>query len=620
MLPLIILSQAEIDRVVEQTPGGVANIQDIYSLSPFQDGILFHHLTAESDPCLLSVQMAFGTRDLLDRYLQAFQEVVKRHDILRTAFIWKDISTPAQVVWRQVSLPLQELKLNTADGPISKQLDQLFHNRIDLTQAPLIRFIIAQDTDGRWVLLQLLHHLIGYHAATGMLNHEIGQILHGQGHNLPTPHSFRNTIAQVCSESCHDIRMRFFKDMLGDIDEPTFPYGVTEVLRNGAEAMESHSVIPQNLNNRLRFQAKQMGVSLASLCHVALALVLARITGQERVVFGSVLFGGTQSTQEAGHELGPFTNTLPFRCDIGSQGVKECVHQTHTRLAALLEHGRTSITLAQRCSRIPAGTPLFSTRLNYLCTSLPSGSPVIVGKKVVNREKQMYYPGIEFIGGWERIDHPFAISVLDSDMALGLTVQTFHPVDPNRVAGYMEQALENLAVSLECDSDIAVAELDVSPIEERNFLLHGLNTLTMDFAQHQVVHHLFEQQVELTPQATAVVFDEQLLTYAELNEHANRLAHHLISLGVQPDMLVAICVERSLAMIIGVLAILKAGGAFVPLDPSYASDRLRDILLDATPIIVIADVPGRMALGEAATFMTVVDPNEVQDTSHRLER
>ncbi|MBS9440045.1 amino acid adenylation domain-containing protein, partial [Photorhabdus noenieputensis] len=165
MLPLIDLTQADIDCIVGQVPGGVANIQDIYALSPLQDGILFHHLLEnEGDPYLLISQMAFADRARLDRYLAAIQRVVDRHDILRTAFLWQGLSIPAQVVWRQAALSVTELTLNPADGPVRDQLTRRFdprQHRIDLREAPLLRFVVAQETDGRWILLQLLHHLIG---------------------------------------------------------------------------------------------------------------------------------------------------------------------------------------------------------------------------------------------------------------------------------------------------------------------------------------------------------------------------------------------------------------------------------------------------------------------------
>ncbi|KAF9365763.1 hypothetical protein BGX34_008367, partial [Mortierella sp. NVP85] len=607
MLPLISLSQVEINHIIEQTPGGVANIQDIYSLSPFQDGILFHHLlTTEGDPYLISVQMAFETRNLLDRYLEAFQEVLDRHDILRTAFIWKNISTPAQVVWHHATLPVQEFTLNPADGPISKQLEERFHSkhyRINLTQAPLLRLMVAQDTDGRWILSQLMHHLIGDHVAVELRNNEIEKILHGQGQNLPTPHPFRNAIAQARSESHHDIHRHFFEDMLGDIDEPIFPFGMAEVQNNGAHITESHSMLPQELSNRLRFQAKQMGVTMASLCHVAWSLVLARTSRQERVVFGTVLSGRMQNVREDDHTMGIHINTLPFRCNINSQSVRECVRQAHTQLAVLLEHGYASLAMAQKCSGVPAGTPLFSALLNYLHSSLPAGGTERLGIELTSEEEQVHYPGIEFLGGRERTNYPFTLIALDYDTALGLAVQTQHPVDPRVVESYMKQALESLVVALESAPDMAILGLEVLPREERELLLHGFNTTQQEYPSELCIHHLFEQQVTLTPEATALVFNGLSMVYSELNEHANRLAHHLIGSGVRPDSLVAICVERSFGMIIGVLAVLKAGGAYVPIDPSYPSERLAYILDDAAPTIALVDAVGRTTLSEASEHL-----------------
>jgi non-ribosomal peptide synthetase component F len=189
-------------------------------------------------------------------------------------------------------------------------------------------------------------------------------------------------------------------------------------------------------------------------------------------------------------------------------------------------------------------------------------------------------------------------------------VQTVEPADPVRVNSYMKQALEGLVVALESTPNREVLEIEVLPPEERKLLLQGLNTFTADYPRHKTIHQLFEEQVQQTPQATALVFMDQSLTYLQLNEHANQLACRLIQLGVQPDTLVAICVDRSIAMITGILGILKAGGAYVPLDPAYASGRLRDILEDATPAVVLVDESGRNALSEELlSGMTVLDPN-----------
>ncbi|KAG0323428.1 hypothetical protein BGZ97_004058, partial [Linnemannia gamsii] len=605
LLPLIDLTQTEIDRIVEQTPGGGANIQDIYALSPLQDGILFHHLlTTEGDPYLLIIQMAFSNRALLDRYLEAVQQVVDRHDILRTAFVWESQSTPAQVVWRHAPLSITELALDPAAGPIPEQLAQRVdprRHRIELTQAPLLRFVIAQDSNGRWLLVELVHHLIVDHSTLEGMNAEIQAFLECRGDALPAPQPFRNLVAQARLGLSQEAHERFFTEMLADVEEPTLPFGLAGVYRDGAQATESHQMLPQDLNDRLRAQAKRLGVSLASLCHLAWALVLGRASAQQQVVFGTVLFGRMHAGEGAGHAMGLFINTLPLRIDLDSGSVQDSVRVVHAHLASLLEHEYASLALAQRCSVVPAGVPLFSALLNYRHNTMPLGATPTT-------------PGIEFLNAQESTNYPFTLSVEDFGSALGLTAQVVEPIDSARVCGYMQQTLQSLADALERAPDMPVWQLEVLPIEERECLLQTRNATTAPYPEHQCIHQLFEEQVKRTPEATALVYENQELSYAELNARANRLAHQLIELGVQPDTYVAICVKRSPAMVVGLLAILKAGGAYVPLDPAYPNERLRYILTDAAPALLLADMAGRAVLGEAMlAALTVLDPNALPE-------
>ncbi|PHM49273.1 non-ribosomal peptide synthetase [Xenorhabdus miraniensis] len=605
MLPLIDLTQLEIDCIVDQIPGGIANIQDIYALSPLQDGILFHHLLAnEGDPYLLLTQQAFADRTLLDRYLAAVQQVVDRHDILRTAFIWEGLSAPAQVVCRQVPLFITELTLNPADGSISDQLSQRFdpcQHRIDLSQAPLLRFVIAQNTDGRWILLQLLHHLIGDHTTLEVMNSEVQAYLTGRGDRLPAPVPFRTLVAQAHLGISQEEHTRFFTDMLAAVDEPTLPFGLTEVHHDGSQVTESHRMLPPALNNRLRNQARHLGVSVAALCHLAWAQVLSRTSGQKQVVFGTVLFGRMQAGEGADNGMGLFINTLPLRLDIDETPVQESVQVAHSRLAGLLAHEHASLALAQRCSGVASGTPLFNALLNYRHNTPPVTSDEIIS-------------GIEFLGAQERTNYPFVLSVEDGGSDLGLTAQVVQPFDPERICGYMQQALESLAEALEQASKTPVQMLEILPETERTLLLETWNTTETTYPDQLCIHQLFEQQVENAPDATALVYENQSISYAELNIRANRLAHQLIALGIEPDQRVAICVASSPARIVGLLAILKAGGAYVPLDPAYPGERLIHILTDAAPTILLADNTGRSALNEQMLSQHVVlDPNSSPD-------
>ena len=598
MLPLITLPQEDIDHIVKLVPGGVANIQDIYSLSPLQEGILFHHLLAsEGDPYILISLMAFETREILDKYLDAMQMVVNRHDILRTAVLHENLSAPAQVVWRQASLSITELQLNPENGPISDQLKKKLdprRHRIDLVQAPLLSFTIAKDIDGRWILVELLHHLIGDHTTLEVISIETKAFMDNLGHTLPAPLPFRNLIAQAQSSHSQEDHEKFFKEMLMDIDTPSLPFGLKDVHGQVDNVTSSYQPLPQDLNDRLRAQAKRLGVSVASLCHLAWAQVISRTSGEDRVVFGTVLFGRMNSGQGSDSAMGLFINTLPLRVDL-TEPICENVLQTHERLASLLEHEHASLVLAQRCSNVPQGTPLFSSLLNYR-------------HNASSFEESSIATGIEYLYSQERTNYPFALSVEDFGGSLGLTAEVVQPLSSVRVCGYMQQALESLATALEYTPNMITHELNILPEDEKETLLRTWNTTQQDYPSQLCIHHLFEQQVEHAPRATALVFNGESMTYIELNERANRLAHHLILLRVRPDDPVAICVDRSFAMIIGVLAILKAGGAYVPLDPSYASERLCDILLDARPRIVVADTHGQQALGSVISSLEVVDP------------
>ncbi|WP_445497289.1 amino acid adenylation domain-containing protein [Photorhabdus sp. SF281] len=605
MLPLIDLTQPEIDSIIEQVPGGMANLQDIYALSPLQDGILFHHLLAnEGDPYLLVSQMVFADRPLLDRYLAAVQQMVDRHDILRTAFIWQGLSVPAQVVWRQAQLSVTELTLNPADGSISDQLTRRFdprHHRLDLGKAPLLRFVVAQETDGRWLLLELLHHLIGDHTTLDVMNREVQACLTGQEDGLPAPVPFRNLVAQARLGISQEEHTHFFTNMLAAVAEPTLPFGLANVHHDGSQEMGSYRMLTTGLNDRLRYQARHLGVSLAALCHLAWAQVLSHTSGQEKVVFGTVLFGRMAAGEGADSGMGLFINTLPLRLDIDDTPVRDSVRAAHLRLAGLLAHEHASLALAQRCSGVASGTPLFSALLNY-------------------RHNDQQDPlnetmaGIEFLGGQESTNYPFGLSVEDGGSTLGLTASAVQPFDPDRICGYMQQALESLVAALEQAPETPVRALNILPETERTLLLETWNETETPYPEALCIHQLFEQQVARAPEATALAYQAQTFSYGELNACANRLAHQLIALGVTPDQPVAICVERSPAMVVGLLAVLKAGGAYVPLDSTYPGERLAYILNDTAPAVVLADAVGRAALGEAALAgLTVLDPNTLPD-------
>ncbi|MDR7009866.1 non-ribosomal peptide synthetase [Paraburkholderia strydomiana] len=608
MLPLIDLNEDDIARIIERVPGGLANIQDVYALSPLQEGMLFHYLLdTQGNPYFMIARLAFDDRGVLDAYLDAVGQAIQRHDILRTAFIWEGLSTPAQVVWRDAPLSVTEVELAVTDEPAIEQLARHFDartERLDLTQAPLLRFIVAREpATGRWLALQLLHHLIDDATSLRLLFAEIHALMADRGRTLPAPMPFRNLVAQARLGVSQEEHERFFRDMLAGVTEPTLPFGLTEVRHDGRLTAEADWRLPDALQTRLRTQARRRGVSLASLCHLAWARVLAAASGQQQVVFGTVLFGRMHAGAGADNALGLFINSLPVCLHVDATSVGDSVRETHARLSALLAHEHAPLTLAQRASALPPATPLFSALLNCRNNAALATDPL---------QRPESWQGVQILEFEERTNYPLTLSIDDDGKSLALNAQVVAPIAPERVCGYMQQALESLVQALEGAPDTPVSKLDILPRDERILLLERFNDTPASIADHRCIHQFFEAQAASNPGAIAVVLDDASLTYAALNKRANRLAHRLIRLGVTPDTRVALCMDRSIELMISLLAILKAGGAYVPLDPAYPGDRLAFILNDAAPALLIADAVGRAALGDTGT-LAVIDAHASSD-------
>ena len=593
LLPLVSLSQDQINAVVLTVSGGAANIQDIYPLAPLQEGILFHHLVAkEGDPYVLWSLKKFANRHLLDRYIAALEAVIARHDVLRTSVLWEGLPEPLQVVWRKAPLAIEVVTFDPVKDDVASQLKQQFdprHYRLDLRQAPMLRVFITYDpVDDRWLMAELSPHLWADHTTLEVMQEEIEAHLSGRTMELPAPLPFRNFVAQTRLGVSREEHEHFFREMLADVDEPTSPYGLIDIQGNRDGLTEDWLDLGPELSRRLRARARALKVGASSLFHVAWAQVVARTSGRTDVVFGTVLFGRMQGGEGADRALGLFLNTLPVRIRLDGLGAEQSVRQTHHLLTQLLRHEHAPLILAQRCSAVPPPAPLFTALFNYRHSNV----------ELLNANADVDND-VALLEAEDRTNYPISLSVDDFGEGFRLSAQVRAPIDPRQVCALMLQALDGLAEALEQTPDRLVSSLDILPAAERHRLLVEWNDTAVDYPSHLCIHELFEAQALRSPEATAVICEDQTLSYKELDRRANRLAHYLQTLGVGPDVRVAICVERSLEMVIGLLAILKAGGAYVPLDPAYPSERLNYMLADSAPEAVLSHAPARQALDVA---------------------
>ncbi|HEV2734234.1 MAG TPA: condensation domain-containing protein, partial [Longimicrobiaceae bacterium] len=432
--PLVELSGAEMERIAAGVEGGAPNVQDVYPLAPLQEGMLFHHLmTADGDPYLLSSLFGFDSRERLDAYVEALQAVIDRHDVLRTAVMWEGLPEPVQVVWREARLRVEEEELDPAGGDVARQLWSRFdprHSRLDVRRAPLMRLHVARDAAGdRWVMLRRHHHLIGDHVSFEVMNEEVRAHLLGRAHELPPPVPFRAFVAETRRGAGRAEHEAHFRELLGDVDEPTAPFGLLDAWGDGSGIEEARLRVDREMAARLREGARRLGVSAASVFHVAWAQVLARVSGREDVVFGTVLLGRTRVGAASGRVLGPFINTLPVRVRVGREGVAASVRGTHAQLAELMRHEHASLALAQRCSGVAAPAPLFTSLFNYRhgAGARKAGGPEAGGAR----------EGMRSIHGEERTNYPVGLSVDDQGEVFGLQAVVLASVGAARVCAMM---------------------------------------------------------------------------------------------------------------------------------------------------------------------------------------
>ncbi|MDW6002056.1 non-ribosomal peptide synthetase [Vibrio mangrovi] len=619
MLPLTDLTSAEIDVIAASVTGGTANIQDIYPLAPLQEGILYHHiLQKDSDPYITPVILTFEQKSRMTHFLTALQAVIQRHDILRTGIVWDGLREAQQVVWRDAPLSVHELQIHelsqdelapATGGPeqdIVRILQEHFApSRVpmDVSQAPMLAVHFMEDpANDRWVMCLLQHHLCMDHTTLELVIEEVQAHLLGQEQSLPHPIPFRNFVAQARAELDKQTYVDYFREQLADIETTSAPFDLLETQSRGHQIESLRHPVDDGLAQQIRTQARLYGVSAASLFHLAWGMVIRATTGRDDVVFGTVLFGRMAGGDGADRALGMFLNTLPLRLSLGDIATGEAVRTTHRLLAELLNYEHAPLSQVQKCSGVSAPAPLFTSLLNYRYQGGSSQT------KVDAEQSEFAWQGIDMLMNEERTNYPVGLSVDDLEgVGFSLDLKVDHRIGAELIAVMVENALTALMTALEADSDRPVHQLNILPDSERERVLETFNQTKVPFPEDDCIHSLIEGQVARNPDATAVIFEEQLLSYAELNRQANQLARWLVELGVRPDSRVAVCLERSCELVVSLLAILKAGGAYVPLDPGYPTERLEYMLSDSEPVVLITTGTLLESLGQTPAATRLVD-------------
>lgn len=584
MLPLVELDAAHIATIARAVPGGARNIQDIYPLAPLQEGVLFHHLLSlpGQDAYTRTTLFCVPSAETLDALIRVLQEIINRHDVLRTAFLWESLPRPVQVVYRRANLPVEELHVR----PYSEALKMLRaratspSQKLDLRTAPLMKLLTARSKEnGDWYALLVTHFVCDDNSLEALLS-EVASGLDSPAMERPKPPAYRDHIAQIVARARVQDSEEFFSTKLGDVKNPTAPFGLHAVHPDSEQLEEAFLELEPGFARRLRDKASTLHVSTATLFHSAWALVVAHTSDRSDIVYGTVLRDRYQQPGDrdapAPRALGVFINTLPLRLLLEERSATELIQHTHAELAQLLHHEHFPLVQAQRYSKVSGDLPLFTALISYRHVSqqhAPWREPL----------------GLRLLETHGGTNYPLALVVEDSGSGFTLKVQADRRIRASRIVGYVHTILRSLLIALDEAPQTQALALPMLPDSERQLILRKFGAPGPGYGQSPLLHDRFEEQARRTPTAVALTYDGDSLTYDELNAKANQLAKFLLRHKVGPDRLVGICLDRGPAMIVALLGILKAGGAYVPLDPTYPLERLQWISLDARPTVLITE-------------------------------
>jgi amino acid adenylation domain-containing protein len=528
---------------------------------------------------------------------QSLNKIIARHEVLRTNF--RTINDrPVQIIADSLTLSVPVVDLT--DLPESERAiacQKLATTELarpfDLASSPLIRACVVKLTELEHAFILTVHHIIVDGWSTGILMRELAIIYSALCNNLspklpelPIQYAdFAIWQRQWLQKEVLQTQLDYWKQQLKNaptlLELPTDrPRPAIQTYRGAVQYVELSSELSQAIANFSRQEAASLFMTL--FC--AYVTLLYRYTGSDDIVVGTPI--ANRDRLELEGLIGFFVNTLVLRTDLSGNPsfgqLLSRVRQVTLEAYAHPDLPFEELVKALQPQRNLSHTPLF--QVMFVLQNAPISEVELAGLTISSLPVE---------GATAKFD--LTLSMQNTSTSTTLSTSTglvgmwqynadlFDERTIERMSGHFVTLLEGIVAN----PQERIAQLPLLTKSEQQQLLVEWNNTQVDYPQDKCIHQLFEEQVERTPDAVAVVFDNQQLTYHQLNCRANQLAHYLHSLGVKPDTLVGICVERSLEMVVGLLGILKAGGAYLPLDPEYPPERLRFMLEDATVSVLL---------------------------------
>ena len=568
---------------------------------------------------------------------KALQTIVERHETLRTIFIAKNGIPITQildnVIFKLTTIDLQKNDDNEKEELLNKYFNQELKKPFNLTKDLMFRANLYCLSDREYILLISLHHIVGDGWSLGVLNKEISQLYNAYCENQPSPlpdlplqyGDYSLWQKDYFNQQKLEELLSYWRDQFqGEIPVLNLP---TDNPRPSIESFNGAKypvVISNELTTKLKQLARKLNITLFTVLLTTFKILLYRYTGDTKIIICSPI--ASRNYLEIENLIGFFVNTLALKTDLSNNQtfaelltkVKTTTQKAYIHQELPYEKLIEALNIQRDLSRSPVTPIVFSFQnvpdkpLNLQGLNISSYG-IHKDRKKDNLSLNSFLNNPD--NGISRCDLALFLREEDGEIG-GVLEYNTDLFNQDTIARFIEH-LRMLLESIVDNPQEKISRLNILTSQEKQQILIDWNNTKVDYPKEKCIHQLFEEQVVKTPEHVAVVFEREKLTYQQLNEKANQLAHYLIKQGVKVETKVGICVDRSLDMIIGILAILKAGGCYVPIDPNYPQKRINYILEDTSINILLTQKRLTSKLSKQLSPIYVEEENKWNNESKK---
>ena len=529
------------------------DIEGFYPLVPLQEGMLLQHmLNEQNDTYIKYFIIEIKGQQVFDKVLSSFMSVAQRHASCRTSIVWRGVERAYQLVKKQASIPVVYVHCANKDE-YDKELQALKSKGrvMDLERDSLMRIhaMVREDID-EWGLFIERHHIVSDQISLEVTLFELLKFYKEEQSQLPPAKQQYEFALKLNEQGIDDTE--YFDELLAEFDAPSLLFNVNHTHVDPMDILDCsyEHEIDDELQGAIRYEAKRLGVSSSVIFHFAWVVVMAKFCDTKDVLFPTVM-SGRMTLPEYRTTIGMFLNSLPFRVKLDGRSISEQLHDINLQILKAYQHER--IPLEKSLQTL---TDEFGTAFNCVFNYRHSGEEEIL-------EELPFTPVL----ARDKPSTPFFISVTEMSHQFHIELSVYKGTNGLALIDGLELALRHVVNALADDSKSSFSIPTLLPEEKVRDLTAMANGVQVEYSSDLGIHQLFEKQVANNPNSVALVLEGKQLTYRQLDEQANCVAHYLKdNHDVKPDMLVGLCVERSFEMVIGILGILKAGGCYVPFD------------------------------------------------------